>query len=195
MKVKLIRHGKTPGNLAGKYIGSTDEPIIDGYHKTRKPDHSPDAVLYCSPMLRCVQTAAMLLPDMNPVIVDDLREMDFGVFERRSHAEMENDPQYSKWLDGQCKDRCPGGEHPAEFFKRACNAFRDIVSRGGEEIIIVTHGGVITAIMSRFCSESEGMEFSRWFIPNLHGYEIHVDPSDGDIRIIGHSRFSCEDEL
>ena len=32
MRVVLIRHSKTAGNLKGRYIGTTDEPLCRGGH-------------------------------------------------------------------------------------------------------------------------------------------------------------------
>ncbi|MDR4022422.1 MAG: phosphoglycerate mutase family protein, partial [Eubacteriales bacterium] len=29
MKIILIRHGKTAGNIKGRYIGKTDEPLCE----------------------------------------------------------------------------------------------------------------------------------------------------------------------
>ena len=194
MTVKLIRHGKTQGNLDYRYIGSTDEPVMEGYHHVRMPGHSDSAKLYCSPMYRCIQTAGMLFPDLEPEIVQDLREMDFGLFEGRNYIEMEDDPEYRKWVEGKCKERCPGGDHPQEFFDRVCAAFEKIVTEGGDEIIIVTHGGVIPGIMRRFCSDSCEMEFRKWMIPNLSGLEMDLEYSDGNIVINSYSRFSCEEE-
>ena len=58
MKIIFIRHGPTPGNLARRYIGSTDEPLAPGA-LPGCPAPAAERV-YVSPLLRCRQTAALL---------------------------------------------------------------------------------------------------------------------------------------
>ena len=60
----LIRHGKTAGNLLGRYIGSrTDEPLCDEGREGLAGKQLPEVErLYVSPMKRCVETAEILWP-------------------------------------------------------------------------------------------------------------------------------------
>ena len=76
MRAILLRHGKTEGNLRGCYIGSrTDEPLCEaGRAALKRPDIAPVNRVYCSPMLRCRETAALLYPELEAEIIDDLRE-------------------------------------------------------------------------------------------------------------------------
>ena len=82
----LIRHGKTAGNLLGRYIGSrTDEPLCDEGREGLEGKKLPEVErLYVSPMKRCVETAEILWPGFDRKKmqkVTDLRECDFGDFE------------------------------------------------------------------------------------------------------------------
>lgn len=58
-EIILVRHGKTAGNLEGRYIGSrTDEPLCEeGIHaleeKVREGTYPPVDLVYASPMIRC----------------------------------------------------------------------------------------------------------------------------------------------
>lgn len=67
-EIILVRHGKTAGNLEGRYIGSrTDEPLCEeGIHaleeKVREGTYPPVDLVYASPMIRCRQTAKILWP-------------------------------------------------------------------------------------------------------------------------------------
>lgn len=56
LKIYLIRHGKTQGNLSGKYIGSrTDEPLCEEGIRELKGKTYPQAqILFVSPMKRCI---------------------------------------------------------------------------------------------------------------------------------------------
>ena len=43
MRIYLIRHGKTPGNQLNRYIGITDEPVLEEDQEQLKKD----AYIYC----------------------------------------------------------------------------------------------------------------------------------------------------
>lgn len=152
MKIYFIRHGKTPGNIKHKYIGSTDE-TLDPLHtdELNSFDKSVD-IIFCSPMHRCIQTANILFPDRTLIINDNLRECDFGDFENRSADEMENDAPYRAWVDSGCTGQIPNGDIVEEFKERSCNAFVKIITDNAncENIAIVTHGGVIMSIMEKY---------------------------------------------
>ena len=62
IKLYLIRHGQTPGNKLARYIGTTDEPLSDeGREFLKKISYPMPEELFVSPLLRCVETAEILL--------------------------------------------------------------------------------------------------------------------------------------
>ena len=83
MRWILIRHGKTKGNLEGRYIGCrSDEPLCpEGRADLKQRVYPAVSRVYASPMRRCLETAGLLYPDAPVEIVPDLRECDFGTFE------------------------------------------------------------------------------------------------------------------
>lgn len=85
---------------------------------------SPEKV-YITALQRTRQTAERLFPQARLVVVEDLGEMNFGRFEGRSAAEMEEDPSYRAWVEGMCRGQCPGGESLPAFSRRVCRAFAD----------------------------------------------------------------------
>ena len=48
-----------------------------------------DAV-FSSPLKRCTETAKVIYPDRNPIVLDDLREYDFGEFEGKTAEELQD---------------------------------------------------------------------------------------------------------
>ena len=94
MEFILVRHGKTEYNERRQYCGALDPDLSDlgrqelehSAIKTYLKEHTPDMV-FCSPMQRTLQTAAILLDDRDVplVAVPELREIDFGDFEGRSY--------------------------------------------------------------------------------------------------------------
>lgn len=163
--VLLIRHGATKGNLERRYIGRTDEPLcpvgVEQIKALRKPaaEH-----IFVSPMLRTRQTAQQLFPDQTHILLEGLRETDFGIFEGKSADELAENPDYRAWVDGWCRGPIPGGESKADVVFRAAAAFLQAMERTaeGETAAFVTHGGVIMALMERF----GGAEFYSGHIKN-----------------------------
>ena len=187
MKIVLIRHGQTAGNALGRYIGATDEPLSEeGLLKARAvtPDLSIETV-YVTPLLRTVQTASILFPQAERVIVPGLREMDFGAFENRSWKDMENDVSYRAWVDSGCTAPCPGGEGMAGFAERVGRCFYKLVqnaaAEGRETVYIVAHGGTLMAVLSLFAEDKQ--PYYSYGANNLTGWEA-VARFEGDTLIL-----------
>ena len=166
--ILLIRHGMTKGNAEKRYIGLTDQPICDkGIEQAMvlSPTLPPCDTLFCSPLLRCRQTAELLFPSRNIKIIEDFREFDFGYFEGKTADELEGDLTYTEWLNSGCRDIVPGGEDVSIFKKRCCLAFCSIVAKLPEcsTAAFVLHGGVIMAIMERFAE------------PKREFYDYHIE--------------------
>ena len=165
----LIRHGKTAGNLLGRYIGSrTDEPLCDEGREGLAGKQLPEVErLYVSPMKRCVETAEILWPGFDRKKmqkVTDLRECDFGDFENKNYKELSGNGDYQAWIDSNGTLPFPNGESMDAFKSRCLEAFARIVedvsgaeqewiASGKTEIFragIVVHGGTIMAILEQY---------------------------------------------
>ena len=174
MKVLLIRHGMTAGNARRRYIGRTDEPLSDEGIAAAQAAGGNAALrqVYVSPMRRARQTAAILFPNAEQVVIDDLREMDFGDFENRSADEMAFDPAYRAWVEGNCLGRCPNGEATGDFTRRVRAAFERAVAAslaaGAETAVFVVHGGCIMAVLETFARPA--MSFYDGYVGNGRGY-------------------------
>lgn len=171
----------TEGNTKRCFNGCrTDEPLIaEGRDALRAIEDVPEgAALYSSPLKRAVETAGIMFPGVEPVIVDDLREMDFGIFEGRNHSMLDGDPEYQAWLDSGGLSRVPGGESVAEVAERSLKALSEVVSdaeeRGADAAYIVTHGGVMMAVMSSLTGE-EPFGFNP---PNGVGFVVELETDD-----------------
>ena len=71
MKIVLIRHGATKGNLEKRYIGRTDEDLCGEGIKKLKEDtyagiYPPAQAVFSSPMKRCLSTAECIYPVQTP---------------------------------------------------------------------------------------------------------------------------------
>lgn len=196
LKIHLIRHGATDANYDGRYIGcKTDLPLAPaGLNELRMLkddiDYPEIERLYSSPMLRCRQTGAVLYPDFEPVMVEELKEYDFGLFENKTAAELESNPSFIPWTSGRLSAP-PGGEDNSEFIKRICVGFNkivlDMIESGLTESAVIMHGGAIMMLLGvSAVPRSKPVE---WTADNGRGYSVRVTPSlyhkSGVIEVYG----------
>ena len=86
--ITLIRHGKTSGNREKRYVGITDEALSSEGELEIKTRAYPKAdIVFSSPMMRCLETAKIIYPDQEPIVIPELRETDFGRFEGKNYLE------------------------------------------------------------------------------------------------------------
>lgn len=188
LEVWLVRHGKTAGNLLGRYIGTTDEPLCpEGAAALREKSCEAPEVVYASPMKRCLETAGILWPNVSVVQEEDLRECDFGSFENKSYRELNGDPDYQAWIDSNGTLAFPGGESPEEFKARVQRAFSGILEDAGRKgyrrIALAVHGGTIMAIMEKWGNPPG--EYYRWQVKNGGGYVLRFEMRRCTCRNIG----------
>lgn len=145
MKIVLIRHGKTEGNIKKRYIGKTDEPLCETASLCLAYPEC-DAVI-ASPMKRCLQTAEFIYPDNKVKICPDLRECDFGDFENKSYEDLKDNRKYIEWLNSGGTLPFPNGEAHSEFVERCVKGFQDVLRPEYKSVAYVIHGGTIMAIM------------------------------------------------
>ena len=155
MRLILIRHGRTEANERHLYCGSTDIGLsADGRAGLEDlkdcavyPDVSGMRIL-TSGMKRCAETLAVLFGELPYGTEPDFREMDFGVFEMRSYEEMKEDPEYLEWIGGDNEaNTAPGGESGKQMTERVIRGLMRLEEEG-KDVLLVTHGGVIAAVMA-----------------------------------------------
>jgi broad specificity phosphatase PhoE len=163
-KMYLVRHGQTKLNAEGKINGEIDEPlneqgVLDALQVYKNlPDGFQGSTIFHSPLLRAKQTALLIksqLSYMNLVEIKDLEERKFGRLAGLSWDEavkLSGDPRL------KIKDRNAefdyyrfGGESHKQFKDRVWSAISRVRSTGIQGFpLIVTHGGVIRLLRSKF---------------------------------------------
>lgn len=154
-KVELIfiRHGKTPGNLEGRYIGRTDESLCeDGKNEIRKKEYPNVDAVFVSPMKRCVETAGIIYPELEQIVIEEFKEMDFGDFEGKNYSQLNGNPDYQKYIDSGGKTAFPNGEALEGFIKRVMEGYAKmqivLKEKNITKAAVVVHGGTIMACLS-----------------------------------------------
>lgn len=192
--IVLIRHGATKANREHRYLGKTDEPLsregkiqLAEYKKLRLyPDID---FLFVSPMKRCIQTAEILYPGLQPVLMREWEEIDFGEFEGKNYAELQGDKRYQAWIDSNGTLPFPGGESREAFAARCGRGFRKMIEKVREikekeenkTIGMIVHGGTIMALLGKY---GEGDYFD-YQAANGRGYICTVKNPDTKPEMTG----------
>ncbi len=151
-----MRHGETEWNVKQRLQGHKNTPLTrEGIKRIEALAHrlnkyTFDAV-YSSDQLRAVETARIIMQKSKLDITKDerLRERSFGILEglnrdeiKQKHPEiwermMARDPEYI----------FPEGETGNDFYNRTVNFFEEIAENPHQNILVVSHGGVLTMLV------------------------------------------------
>ncbi len=146
MTIYLIRHGKTEANEKQLYCGSTDLPLSAAGREELENIHYDikNVRFLTSGMKRTNETLKLLFGDVPYEVDPRFREVDVGIFEMRSYDQLKDTPEYQTWVAGDNEANIPPqGESGVQMKTRVLQALSEIK----EETCIITHGGVIAAIM------------------------------------------------
>jgi alpha-ribazole phosphatase/probable phosphoglycerate mutase len=156
-KIYLIRHGDVSDGEERRYNGHLDIPLTaKGTDQIRRlsvflADVDLNAV-YTSDLRRARVSAEMIAEShgIKPVIEPGLKEYSFGEWEGMTFTEIEKryPDAFRAWADNPVAFSPMGGESTINVRNRAVPVFHDIADRHkGENIAIVSHGGIIRIIV------------------------------------------------
>ncbi|TQR18062.1 histidine phosphatase family protein [Psychrobacillus soli] len=165
--ITLVRHLPTQGNLEKKYIGWTDEPIMEGIKTKNRPLTMKQII--GSDLVRCKQTAAQVFSGIPYKENANFRECSFGEWEQKTYNELKEDSLYSKWLDNPRKLAPPNGESLEQMEARVLQAFYEAVEELSQPVIM-THGGPIRFLLTKFANVEKS--FWDWDVPHGCSYEL-----------------------
>lgn len=181
--IYFYRNGLTDSNLEGKYIGHTDVELSEDGRKQiaqMKEDYDYPYVeaVFTSPLKRCTETAKLVHPDKQAIVINDLIEYNFGEYEGRTAEELKENKLFARWLSGEKGVEPPFGESNEAFAERISNCFIKIVDgllkTGTTKAAIFTHGGVIMYLLSAFGIPEA--EMHEWLMPGGCGYAVRITP-------------------
>lgn len=148
-RVYLIRHA-LPDFPGGQRmcLGHTDIPLgPEGLEQARAMAGNlpPVTAVYSSPLRRAVQTARAIA---EPVILEDLREMDAGEWDGLTFAQIRQ--RYPELYAARGKDLTlplPGGEDREAGLRRFCDAMAYAAAESPGDLAVVAHGGIIAGFL------------------------------------------------
>ena len=153
----LVWHGKDDGTVRGGWSQQplTNEGKAQADELASFVQGSDLAIkhIYSSDLLRAMQTAQSVADKLHLPIVPmpEFREVNNGDLAgiKNELANKMYPGLYWNTLDWE--QRYPGGESPREFYERistAWDAFQKMALNRNENVLLVTHGGVINVILS-----------------------------------------------
>lgn len=154
MKIYLIRHGETTGDLEDRYGGDYDDHLTEhgqeqAQELAQKLKQSGMEVIFCSPKIRAQETAAIVAKeiDCRVEVVNDVRERNmYGILTGMVKAEAkEKHPEHVEALK-QHDHAVPQSENYKQFGERIRKSLDAIAESPYEVIGILSHGGPISFI-------------------------------------------------
>jgi broad specificity phosphatase PhoE len=156
-RLLLIRHAEVETPYQGVFGGRIDMELSPRGHQqaaalAKYLQPKPLSAIYASPMKRVQQTLAPLLANgaPKPVIMPDLREVDFGDWTGLTWDEVQAKFGISafSWLDQLECDGIANAESAATLLERVEPCLRQILAdHGGQQVAVYCHGGIIRAAL------------------------------------------------
>ena len=161
MRLLLIRHGQTPGNVLGQLDTAHPGPGLTELGErqaealSRALANERIHALYASTLIRTQITAAPLgrVHGLETEVLEGIHEIEAGALEKLT--DHESHKRYLgtifSWADGDLDRRMPAGPNGRDFFNRYDAAITKVVERasgaadgaGDGAVAVVSHGAAI----------------------------------------------------
>ncbi|GAC1486888.1 MAG: histidine phosphatase family protein [Pseudarthrobacter sp.] len=194
MKLLLIRHGQTPGNVLGQLDTAHPGPGLTELGKrqaeamARSLANEQIGALYASTLVRTQITAAPLsrLQGLEVEVLDGLHEIEAGSLEKLTDHEAHK--QYMttvfSWAAGDLDRRMPAGPDGHDFFARYDADIARIAERatGGLHsavVAVVSHGAAIRTWAGLRADGADHEFAARHVLANTGIVAVEGDPASG----------------
>ncbi len=163
MKIYLIRHGQTTGDLENRYGGDYDDQLTDegntqAAHLANKLKDTEFNIIFSSPKIRAQQVAKVLSSELGyeQKTLDNLKERNqYGVLTGLTKDEAkEKYPELVEEVKNY-RNQIEKAESYEEFKERVNQVWEEITNSSHSTIAVVTHGGVIRTIFREILKSGE----------------------------------------
>lgn len=210
----LVRHGESLSNREGRVQGQADVELSEvgrrqaaavGRWSGGLRSMEPIAEIWSSPLRRAVETAEAIAAALRlPVRIDErLQELNAGIFQGHLWADLETrfPDAVARWRSGDVDYAIPGGESRSQLAARGHEALESLAARDAAAMIVVAHGGVLTAALGSLIGRRHpllaaaaerpftklpaldncSVSVLEWPGPRLVSFNAtaHLDPTDG----------------
>ncbi len=194
MKLLLIRHGETPGNVLGQLDtahpgpGLTELGERQAEAMARSLANEPIAALYASTLLRTQITAAPLarVHGLQVEVLAGLHEIEAGSLEKLTDHESHKRYMTTvfSWAAGDLDRRMPAGPDGHEFFERYDADIARVAEHaasGGDSAVaaVVSHGAAIRTWAGLRTADTDAEFVARHILANTGIVAVEGDPDAG----------------
>jgi broad specificity phosphatase PhoE len=194
MKLLLIRHGQTPGNVLGQLDtahpgpGLTELGERQAAAMARSLANEQISALYASTLVRTQITAAPLstLQGLEVEVLGGLHEIEAGSLEKLTDEEAHKRYMTTvfSWAAGDLDRRMPAGPDGHEFFERYDADIARIAGRaaggpGSAVVAVVSHGAAIRTWVGLRAAGADHEFAARHVLANTGIVAVEGDPASG----------------
>ncbi len=194
MRLLLIRHGQTPGNVLGQLDTASPGPGLTELGERqaaalpRSLANEQIGLLFASTLIRTQITAAPLAAarGLDVEVLAGLREIEAGSLEK--HTDRESHLRYLgtvfAWADGELDRRMPAGPSGHEFFERYDASIERIAAAAAKAgdagtVAVVSHGAAIRVWAGLRATNMEPGFAARHVLANTGIVALEGDPGAG----------------
>lgn len=153
MKKRLVfvRHSRQCSNKCNVDVDLAPEGILQAELLAKRLEKSSFDVMYTSTLKRAIQTGDIINKVLNLKVIrrDGINEIDWGdIVGLDSKERLEKYSSFMKERLLRTSDLpFPGGESGEDCFKRAYPVIEEIINSEYQNIIVITHGGLIRTLI------------------------------------------------
>ena len=163
--VYIIRHGQTELNSRHVLQGCSDHPlnkvgIQQAHEAAKRLKGICFAHAFTSPLDRAKETAAIVAPDIAPVVDERLIEMDYGPYEGTDLNHLP--PEVITFFSDFVNNPAPKGMEPLDSVVARAGEFMEEIRGLTGNILISTHAIAMKGILEYLTPESHGSYWSKY---------------------------------
>ena len=154
MKIFLIRHGETTGDIEDRYGGWYDDHLTERGREQLKITAQrlvgkEIEIIFASPLIRAKEAAKIIHSVIGvPIeLIDGLKERNYGILTGVTKEEAQAKYPDAVKLHEDYHNTDPNGEIYEDFCTRVTRAFELVMLKEYKVVACVTHGGPIQCIL------------------------------------------------
>lgn len=161
MNIYFVRHARQSSTLCNVNVDLSEQGIEQAALLAERFKDVPLDALYSSNLIRAVHTASIVnqYHNLKHEIREGIKEIDFGAMTGHDNTYIRE--QYAQFLLENAKMNedipYPEGENGHDVVMRALPVLEEILQSGKDNILVITHGGVVRALTAHLL----GMELSK----------------------------------
>ncbi len=174
--IYLMRHGQTELNGRRVLQGRSDYPLNEtGIRQAQEAAQALRRLgirfdrVYASPLIRAVQTAEIVAPDVAPVLDRRLIEMDYGPYEG---ADLEHlPPEVLTFFKDFAHNPAPAGMEQLSAVTARSGAFLESIRGVGGSILLSTHAIAMKGALEYLTPGANGAYWAK-YVGNCAVYAV-----------------------